>query len=104
MREALFDRLDLSEVTLFCQDWGGLIGRRLVADAPDGFARVVAANTGLSTADRPPNKAFLSWQRYSRESPDLPVGRIISSLDRDGSGSRDGCLRGGCGGESAGQG
>ena len=47
MREALFDRLDLRDVTLLGQDWGGLIGLRLVAENPDRFARVVAANTGL---------------------------------------------------------
>ena len=48
-----FDALDLREVTLVGQDWGGLIGLRLVAEHPDRFARVVAANTGLPTGDQP---------------------------------------------------
>src|SRR5439155_964736 len=74
---ALLERLDLREVTLVCQDWGGLIGLRLVAEHPERFARVVAANTFLPTGDRPAGPAFLAWQRYSQETPELPVGRIV---------------------------
>ena len=51
VRELAFDHLDLRDVTLVGQDWGGLIGLRLVAEHPDRFARVVAANTGLPTGD-----------------------------------------------------
>ena len=72
MREALFDHLDLRDVTLVGQDWGGLIGLRLVGEHPERFARVVAANTGLPTGDRPLTEAFLDWQRFSQESPHLP--------------------------------
>jgi len=79
MAEALFDRLGLSGITLFAQDWGGLIGLRLVALAPDRFDRVVVANTGLPTGERPPNEAFLAWQTFSRESPAFPIGSIISN-------------------------
>ena len=78
MREALFDHLDLTGVTLVGQDWGGLIGLRLVAEHPDRFARVVAANTGLPTGDRPLTDAFLAWQKFSQESPSFPIGRIIA--------------------------
>jgi haloalkane dehalogenase len=78
MRSALFDALDLRDVTLVGQDWGGLIGLRLVGEHPDRFARVVAANTFLPTGDRPPNDAFLAWQRFSQEAPELPVGRIVA--------------------------
>jgi len=74
---AVLERLDLREVTLVCQDWGGLIGLRLVAEHPERFARVVAANTFLPTGDRPAGPAFLAWQRYSQETPELPVGRIV---------------------------
>jgi len=66
-------------VTLVGQDWGGLIGLRLVAEHPERFARVVAANTFLPTGDRPPGSAFLAWQRFSQETPELPVGRIVQS-------------------------
>ena len=79
MREALVDRLDLRDVTLVCQDWGGLIGLRLVAENPDRFARVVVANTGLPTGDQPMSDAFLAWQRFSQESPDFHIGRIVAN-------------------------
>lgn len=78
MRDALFTQLDLRNVTMFCQDWGGLIGLRLVGAEPDRFARVVVGNTGLPTGDRPPNEAFLSWQKFSQESPAFPVGQIVN--------------------------
>ena len=53
MRAALFDALDLHDVTLVCQDWGGLIGLRLVGEHPDRFARVVTANTFLPDRRQP---------------------------------------------------
>jgi len=78
MSEAIFDRLDLREVTFFGQDWGGLIGLRLVAADPDRFARVVVGNTGLPTGDRPPTEAFLAWQQFARETERFHVGGIVS--------------------------
>jgi haloalkane dehalogenase len=78
MAEALFDRLDLRDATLVAQDWGGLIGLRLVAAAPERFARVVVANTGLPTGDMTPSEAFLAWQRFSQETPEFPVGKLVS--------------------------
>jgi len=77
MRTLLFDRLDLRDVTLVCQDWGGLIGLRLVAEHPDRFARVVAANTLLPTGDESPGPAFEAWLKFSQEVPEFPTGRII---------------------------
>jgi haloalkane dehalogenase len=77
MRQALFDGLDLDAVTLVGQDWGGLIGLRLVAEHPERVARVVAANTGLPTGEHPMSDAFLAWQRFSQESPRFPIGRIV---------------------------
>jgi len=78
MSEAVFDRLDLRDVTFFGQDWGGLIGLRLVAAEPDRFAAVVAGNTGLPTGERPPTDAFLAWQRFAAETVEFPVGGIVS--------------------------
>ena len=77
MRAALFDGLDLRDVTLVCQDWGGLIGLRLVAEHPERFRRVAVANTGLPTGDERATEAFMNWQRFSQEAPTLPVGRIV---------------------------
>jgi haloalkane dehalogenase len=75
---SFLDALDLAPLTLVAQDWGGLIGLRLVADRPDRFARVVAANTFLPTGDRDPGDAFRAWQRFSQETPSFDVGRIVS--------------------------
>jgi len=74
---AVLTGLDLRGVTLVCQDWGGLIGLRLVAEHPERFARVVAANTFLPTGDRDPGPAFLAWRKFSQEVPEFPVGRIV---------------------------
>ncbi|HZU80658.1 MAG TPA: haloalkane dehalogenase, partial [Acidimicrobiales bacterium] len=79
MRQALFDRLGLSGLTFVGQDWGGLVGLRLVAEHPDRFRRVVAANTGLPTGDTSMGEAFLAWQRFSQEAPELPIGAIVNS-------------------------
>jgi haloalkane dehalogenase len=76
---ALLEALDLTEATLVGQDWGGLIGLRLVAEQPERFARVVAANTFLPTGDRDPSDAFRAWQRFSQETPVFDVGRIVNS-------------------------
>lgn len=77
MSELLLEHLDIRNATFFGQDWGGLVGLRVVAAAPERFARVLISNTGLPDADRPPTEAFLNWQRFSRESPVFPIGAII---------------------------
>jgi pimeloyl-ACP methyl ester carboxylesterase len=79
LRTALFDRLDLSGITLFGQDWGGLVGLRLVAGHPGRFRRVVVANTGLPTGEEPVTDAFTQWQRFSQDAPTLPVGAIVNA-------------------------
>ncbi len=78
MRAALFDTMQLNVITLFGQDWGGLIGLRLVAEHPDRFARVVTANTYLPTGDTPPSDALVTWQRLSQEIPEFTVGAIVN--------------------------
>lgn len=70
-------QLKLTDITLVCQDWGGLIGLRLVAEHTGLFARVLAANTMLPTGDHAPNEAFLNWQRFSQEVEVFPVSGII---------------------------
>jgi haloalkane dehalogenase len=78
MRETLFDHLNLNDITLVGQDWGGLIGLRLVGEHVDRFARVVAANTFLPTGDTPPGDAFLAWQNFSQTVEEFPVGNIVN--------------------------
>lgn len=77
MQKLLIDQLDLRNATFFGQDWGGLIGLRLVADNPDRFARVIIGNTGLPTGDTAPTEAFMGWQKFSQESPVFPIGQIL---------------------------
>src|SRR5205814_7637783 len=75
---ALLAQLDLLGVTIFGQDWGGLVGLRLVAEDPDRFARVVASNTGLPTGDGRTSDAFTRWQKFSQEAPELPIGALVA--------------------------
>ncbi len=70
-------QLDLRGITLVCQDWGGLIGLRLVADMPERFSRLVVANTALPTGDQPMSTAFLSWREYSQKTEVFNAGRIV---------------------------
>lgn len=79
MRALVFDVLDLRDVTLVGQDWGGLIGLRLVAEHPDRFARVVAANTGLPTGDHDMPEIWWQFRRAVENAEVLDVGRLVHS-------------------------
>ena len=70
--------MDLQNIVLICQDWGGLIGLRLVAAEPERFARVVTSNTMLPTGDHSPGDAFMQWQKYSQDVPVFPTGLIVN--------------------------
>lgn len=69
--------LDLRRITLVCQDWGSLIGLRLVAEEPERFARVVVANGYLPTGDGKLPWFFRVWQAFARRSPWFPIGGIV---------------------------
>jgi len=84
VRELALDHLDLRDVTLVGQDWGGLLGLRLVAEHPDRFSRVVAANTGLPTGDRDMPEVWWQFRRAVEGAEVLDVGRLVES----------GCVRG----------
>jgi haloalkane dehalogenase len=79
VRAFAFDRLDLRGLTLVGQDWGGLIGLRLVAEHPDRFARVVAANTGLPTGDQPMPDVWLRFRDVVLSTPALSVSRLVQA-------------------------
>jgi len=70
--------LDLQNIILICQDWGGLIGMRLVAAEPGRFARVVTTNTMLPTGDFAAGDDFLKWQKFSQEVAVFPTGQIVN--------------------------
>jgi haloalkane dehalogenase len=77
--------LDLRGITLFCQDWGSLIGLRVAVENEDRFERIVIGNGALPIADssaRPPLSsamAFLAWRTFATYSPVLPVSRIVNT-------------------------
>lgn len=70
-------QLDLKDITLFCQDWGGLIGLRLVAAFPDRFARLVISNTGLPVGESI-GEGFKGWRDFSQTTPAFKTGRIVN--------------------------
>ncbi len=78
-RALLLDVLDLQDVTLFGQDWGGLIGLRLVGEHPERFARVVAANTALLTGDQTMPDLWWRFHDFVARTPELPVGFLVAS-------------------------
>lgn len=71
-----FEAMGLTSVILACQDWGSLVGLRMVAAMPDRFAGVVLSNGGLPAGQEPP-KAFAKWRAFSKYSPVFPIGKII---------------------------
>jgi len=79
LRSVLFDALDLTAVTLVCQDWGGLLGLRLVAEHPERFVGVCAANTGLPDGRRRLPEAWWRFRDFVVAAEDLPVGFLVRS-------------------------
>lgn len=73
----LVHTLGLKDISLYCQDWGGLLGLRFVGEEPDRFRRVCAANTFLPTGDVSPGRAFLRWQKSSQTMPVMKIGELI---------------------------
>ena len=71
------ESLDLEEITLFCQDWGSLIGLRVAAENKQRFARIALGNGGLVTGDQKLPTAFRIWQNFARFSPWFPIGKLI---------------------------
>ena len=69
--------LDLKDLRLFCQDWGGLIGLRLVAAFPERFAGLVIANTGMPVGTGM-SDAFRAWLEFSQNVPVMPIGMIVN--------------------------
>lgn len=76
---AVLEQLDLQDVTLFCQDWGGLIGLRLVAEQGDRFAAVVASNTGLPTGDHPMPDVWWKFRTWVEKAAELPVSFLVNA-------------------------
>jgi haloalkane dehalogenase len=77
-RAAVFDEQGLKDVTLLGQDWGGLIGLRLVAEHPDRFARVVAANTGLPDGRHEMPEVWWMFRDAVAKAEHLDIGRFVA--------------------------
>jgi haloalkane dehalogenase len=71
------EALDLDGITLFCQDWGSLIGLRVAAENEHRFARIALGNGGLPSGDQTMPDAFMKWRRFALHSPYFPIGKII---------------------------
>ena len=77
MLVALIERLDLTNVRLVCQDWGGLLGLTLPPAMPDRFAGLLVMNTALNTGDLKLGDGFLAWREYARSNPDMDVAALM---------------------------
>ena len=69
--------VDLERITLFCQDWGSLIGLRVAIENPDRFSRIVLSNGGLPTGEQKLSEAFMKWREFSRTAPKFNITQII---------------------------
>ena len=70
------ERLDLRNILLVCQDWGGLLGLTLPHEMPGRFTRLLVMNTGLGTGQV--TEGFRQWRAYSNSQDDLPVGKLLA--------------------------
>lgn len=73
----LIERLELKNITLVCQDWGGLLGLTLPVDMPDIFTRLIVMNTSIAVG-KPAGAGFNAWRDYCANTPDLPVGSLFA--------------------------
>ncbi|MHA1727995.1 MAG: haloalkane dehalogenase [Promethearchaeota archaeon] len=73
----LIEGLDLKKITMFCQDWGSLIGLRVASENSERFNRIVLSNGGIPTGAEKMSEAFMNWRKISRTVDPWPVGRFI---------------------------
>jgi haloalkane dehalogenase len=79
-RQSLVDfivAMDLRNVTLVCQDWGGLLGLTIPPFMADRFKRLIVMNTGLATGEVPLGPGFLAWKAFNRSQPDMPLAELF---------------------------
>jgi haloalkane dehalogenase len=77
MLMSFIEHLDLRNITLVCQDWGGILGLTLPMDMPGRFLRLLIMNTTLGTGDVQLSKGFLEWRAWVRKNPDMSAGRLM---------------------------
>jgi haloalkane dehalogenase len=74
---AFIEALDLKDICIVCQDWGGLLGLTLPMDMPERVTRLLVMNTTLGTGDTPLTKGFLDWRAWANARPDMEVGKLL---------------------------
>jgi haloalkane dehalogenase/tRNA(adenine34) deaminase len=74
----LVQRLDLHNIVLVVQDWGGLLGLTLPMQAPERYAGLLVMNTMFATGDLPLGQGFLDWRAYNNKNPDMAVGKLMA--------------------------
>jgi len=72
------ERLDLRNITLVVQDWGGLLGLTLPMEAPERYSRLLLMNTMLACGDAPLPAGFVAWRAYVRKNPDLDCAKLLA--------------------------
>jgi haloalkane dehalogenase len=74
---SFIEHLELKDITLVCQDWGGILGLTLPMDMANIFSRLLIMNTTLGTGDIQLSKGFLEWRAWVRKNPDMSAGRLM---------------------------
>jgi haloalkane dehalogenase len=74
---AFIERLDLQNITLVCQDWGGLIGLTLPMDMGRRLTGLLVMNTALGTGDQPLSPGFVAWRAWCAANPDMAVAKLM---------------------------
>ncbi|MFT7598669.1 MAG: haloalkane dehalogenase [Acidimicrobiales bacterium] len=77
----LVEQLDLRNITIVCQDWGGILGLTLPLDLGDRITGVIAMNTMLVTGEMPLSPAFRTWEQWAADRPDMDIGEAIQFID-----------------------
>ena len=72
------EKLDLKDITLVVQDWGGLLGLTLPMEMAERFTRLLVMNTTLGTGDVPLSEGFVAWRAYVAKNPDLDCGKLMA--------------------------
>ena len=71
------EHLDLKNIHLVCQDWGGLLGLTMPMQQPDRYSALLIMNTGLGTGDIPLGEGFLAWREFANNHPDLDIAKLL---------------------------
>jgi pimeloyl-ACP methyl ester carboxylesterase len=77
MLMSFIEHLELRDITLVCQDWGGILGLTLPMEMTGRFSRLLIMNTTLGTGDMQLSKGFLDWRAWVRKNPDMSAGRLL---------------------------